>query len=47
MDINAILLPVMDFFSQGIGRVIANILQAIYSFFYPANAPAATLPEAK
>ncbi|WP_275060723.1 hypothetical protein [Corynebacterium ulcerans] len=43
MDINAILLPVMDFFS----RVIANILQAIYSFFYPANAPAATLPEAK
>ncbi|AKP09606.2 Hypothetical protein Cp262_1980 [Corynebacterium pseudotuberculosis] len=41
------MLPVMNFFSQGIGRVIADILHAIYSFFYPSNAPAATLPVEK
>ncbi|MCQ9343054.1 hypothetical protein [Corynebacterium kozikiae] len=41
MDLNALLQPVVDFFSQGIGAVIARMLQAIFMVLYPANAPAA------
>ncbi|GAA1472953.1 hypothetical protein P4N68_05630 [Corynebacterium felinum] len=42
MDINAMIEPILKFFSEGIGAVIASIAKAIYQALYPANAPAAT-----
>lgn len=36
---------VADFFSHGIGRIIGDVLRAVYNFLYPANADAARLPE--
>ncbi|EIK55399.1 hypothetical protein ACQXZL_04405 [Corynebacterium diphtheriae] len=42
MNIDAIVNPLMDFFSHGIGQVIARVLQFLYTFMYPSNAPAAT-----
>ncbi|WP_291313874.1 hypothetical protein [Corynebacterium sp. UBA2622] len=41
MDFNAILEPVIKFFSEGIGKVIADVLRTVYEFLYPSNAPAA------
>lgn len=43
MDFNAIINPVLEFFSEGIGEVIANILKALYAVLYPANSDAATI----
>ncbi|WP_168707206.1 hypothetical protein [Corynebacterium endometrii] len=48
MDLNALLAPVIDFFSDGIGAVIAQIAEVVYSILFPANADAATtFPAAK
>ncbi|WP_197079705.1 hypothetical protein [Corynebacterium kalinowskii] len=41
MDINSIMTPVLDFFSHGIGEIIANVMRVIYALIYPANAEAA------
>ena len=41
MDFNAILTPLGAFFSDGIGKIIFDVLQAIYGFLYPSNADAA------
>ena len=42
MDLGALVEPLMGFFSQGIGKAIADALTLIYNLLYPANAPAAT-----
>jgi len=42
MDLGAIVEPLIAFFSDGIGKVIADALRLIYNILYPANAPAAT-----
>ncbi|WP_169332002.1 hypothetical protein [Corynebacterium caspium] len=42
MDLEALLKPLIEFFSSGIGAVIANIVKALYAVLYPANAEAAT-----
>ncbi|AKK07267.1 hypothetical protein CMUST_14875 [Corynebacterium mustelae] len=42
MNLDAVLEPILKFFSDGIGAIIANIAKAIYHFLYPANADAAT-----
>lgn len=34
-----------EFFSHGIGKIIGDILQAIYHFLYPANTDPARTPE--
>ncbi|MDY5785021.1 MULTISPECIES: hypothetical protein [unclassified Corynebacterium] len=41
MDLAAILEPMITFFSEGIGAIIADIARAIYAVLYPANADAA------
>ncbi|MEJ5997819.1 hypothetical protein [Corynebacterium sp. H130] len=41
MDINSIMTQVVDFFSHGIGEIIANVMRVIYAVLYPANAEAA------
>lgn len=41
MDLNALLEPVVTFFSEGIGAVIRDIATFIYELLYPANAEAA------
>ncbi|QMV84119.1 hypothetical protein HW450_06920 [Corynebacterium hindlerae] len=41
MDINSIMGPIVDFFTHGIGQIIANVMRVIYSIFYPSNAEAA------
>ncbi|APT93455.1 hypothetical protein CPHO_11755 [Corynebacterium phocae] len=40
MDFNAFLEPVIAFFSDGIGAVLANIARLFYELLYPANAEA-------
>lgn len=35
-----------DFFSNGIGKIIGDVMRVIYHFLYPANADAARVPEA-
>lgn len=45
MDFNAILAPVVEFFSDGIGAIIADFFEILYNIFYPANAEAATNAE--
>lgn len=47
MDFNALLEPIVAFFSDGIGAVIARIGEFFYNVFFPANAEAAhtTPPE--
>lgn len=42
MDLGALVEPLMGFFSQGIGKAIADALTLFYNLLYPANAPAAT-----
>ena len=46
MDFNSILAPVIDFFSNGIGAVIRDIAVTLYNVLFPANADAATTPQA-
>lgn len=46
MDFNAIITPILEFFSTGVGKVIADILKALYNVFFPANAPAASVDAA-
>ncbi|SDL99148.1 hypothetical protein SAMN04488535_1490 [Corynebacterium mycetoides] len=41
MDFNALLAPVIAFFSEGIGKAIFDFAQMLYSILYPANAEAA------
>lgn len=41
MDFNAILGSAASFFSEGIGKVISDVLNVFYSLLYPANADAA------
>lgn len=41
MNFDALLAPVIDFFSTGIGQVIRNIAEFLYSIFSPSNAEAA------
>lgn len=41
MDLGALLEPMLAFFSDGIGKVIADVLRAIYEVLFPANADAA------
>lgn len=41
MDINSIMMPIIDFFSHGIGQIIANVMRVLYGLFYPSNAEAA------
>ncbi|WBT08656.1 hypothetical protein PAB09_12475 [Corynebacterium sp. SCR221107] len=43
MDINAILNPILEFFSTGVGAMIADFLKVVYALLYPANAEAASL----
>ncbi|KXU17281.1 MULTISPECIES: hypothetical protein [Corynebacterium] len=45
MDFDSLLAPVIEFFSNGIGAVIAQIAEFLYSVFFPANAGAATTAE--
>ncbi len=42
MDFNALLEPVIQFFSTGIGEIIANIAKVFYAVLFPANADAAS-----
>lgn len=35
-----------DFFSNGIGKIIGDVMRVIYHFLYPANADAARVLEA-
>ncbi|MGZ7497608.1 hypothetical protein ACXM2N_11130 [Corynebacterium sp. ZY180755] len=42
MDFNAILAPAVEFFSNGIGAVIADFFKMLYAVLFPANAEAAT-----
>ncbi len=42
MNFDAMLEPVFQFFSHGIGATIAEILRVVYEFLYPSNAGAAT-----
>ncbi|MFI5505718.1 hypothetical protein ACFLIN_10340 [Corynebacterium kutscheri] len=34
--------PILEFFSTGIGKVIADVLKVIYTILYPSNADSAT-----
>lgn len=43
MDINAILNPILEFFSAGVGAMIADFVKVVYALLYPANAEAASL----
>ena len=40
MDLNAILTPIVEFFSTDLGQVIGQFLTAVYEFLYPANSEA-------
>ncbi|WP_165603583.1 hypothetical protein [Corynebacterium sp. Marseille-P4321] len=42
MDLAALIEPILAFFSQGIGKAIADALTFLYHLLFPANAPAAT-----
>ncbi|MCK7676282.1 hypothetical protein [Corynebacterium pygosceleis] len=46
MDINSLMAQLADFFSNGIGKIIGDVMRVIYHFLYPANADAARVPEA-
>lgn len=35
------MMPIIDFFSHGIGQIIANVMRVLYGLFYPSNAEAA------
>ena len=41
MDIGAMLDPILQFFSEGIGKGIADLFRFLYEAFFPANADAA------
>lgn len=41
MDFNAILGQAAAFSSEGIGKIIFDVLQSLYALLYPANADAA------
>lgn len=46
MNFDEILAPVIDFFSDGIGAVIAGIAEFLYELLFPSNAdPAAPINE--
>ena len=38
MDFAALLEPAVKFFSEGVGKVIANFVWMLYEILYPANA---------
>ncbi|QNE90355.1 hypothetical protein H0194_05140 [Corynebacterium incognita] len=42
MNFNEILEPVIEFFSHGIGAIIAEVAKFLYHFAYPSNAEGAT-----
>lgn len=42
MDLGTLIEPILAFFSQGVGKAIADALKFLYQLLYPANAPAAT-----
>ncbi|MGD7003503.1 hypothetical protein [Corynebacterium halotolerans] len=42
MNFDEILAPVIEFFSDGIGAVIASIGEVLYNLSYPSNADPAS-----
>ncbi|WP_288833202.1 hypothetical protein [uncultured Corynebacterium sp.] len=38
MDFAALLEPAIKFFSEGVGKVIADFARMLYEILYPANA---------
>ncbi|WP_179129623.1 hypothetical protein [Corynebacterium pacaense] len=40
MDFNAIINPIIEFFSTGVGQIIAQWARVIFDLIYPANADA-------
>ncbi|GAA4794948.1 hypothetical protein GCM10025785_16390 [Corynebacterium canis] len=45
MDMNALLAPVFEFFNNGIGKLSADLLFALYAAFSPDTAEAAHIVE--
>lgn len=45
MDMNALLAPVFEFFNNGIGKLSADLLFALYAAFSPDTAGAAHIVE--
>lgn len=43
MDFNSLIEPVVAFFSEGIGAVIRNVLEFVYTVMFPSNSEAATV----
>lgn len=41
MNLDVIVAQLSQFFSDGIGKIIADLLWNLYTILYPANAPAA------
>ncbi len=41
MNFDAILAPIIEFFSHGIGATIARVGETIYNFLFPSNADSA------
>lgn len=41
MNLDAIVSQLTQFFSNGIGKAIADVLWTVYTFLFPANAEAA------
>ncbi|MEJ5928820.1 hypothetical protein WG915_09385 [Corynebacterium sp. H128] len=41
MDINSLMAQAVEFFSHGIGEIIANVMRVFYQVMYPSNAGAA------
>ncbi|MCZ9294776.1 hypothetical protein [Corynebacterium meitnerae] len=42
MNLDAIVGQLSQFFSDGIGKMIADFLWSLYTILFPANAPGAT-----
>mgnify|MGYP001758840884 CR=1 FL=1 len=42
MNLDAIVGQLSQFFSDGIGKIIADFLWSLYTILFPANAPGAT-----
>lgn len=42
MNFDEILAPLIEFFSEGIGAIIAQVGEFLYDLLYPSNADAAT-----
>lgn len=42
MNLDDLIGPAIEFFSHGIGAILADVAKFIYALLYPANAEAAT-----